>query len=382
MKTRFTLEEVQDYLYCSLLYYLKHRKGAAELNIPALTTADLPGEAINQALRVFSAGDHPQLSFRALVQAVWATWMKQKGIGADTITMLLGYESMRREILDQFLSGKITKRGGGRYTEPRLSTRYRQMTEHAGLQAVAARIEEQMLPRFQVASAELDLLGEYLIADAYADSLLMAARYPLPPREAIAAADEDITIRSRNNIQIQVKAHLLIKGKSGTIAVVAESEPAFYFNPTWAGRNLAAIALSLYDGAGHSEKPVHKILIRHLMSGKDVARKRLRTSRLSLALLHGVRGIQADLYLPQFLSGDLSRCRRCPAERICLDADEDPIEAAYPGTLAWSERVIMAAEKIGRHTDPAVGDLVRAIGQAGITAQDLTRFWEGRADER
>ena len=375
MKELFTLEELQDYLYCSLLYYLKHREGA-ELNIPALTTAGLPGEAISQALRVFSAGEHPQLSFRALVQAVWATWMKQREIGSDTITMLLGYETLRGEILDQFLSGKIKKRGGRRYTEPRLSTRYRQMTEHAGLKAVAERIEEQMLPRFQIASAELDLLGPYPIADAYADSLLIAARYPLPPREAIVAVDENIIVRSRNNIQIQVKAHLLIKDKSGLIAVVAEAEPVFYFNTTWAGRNLAAIALSLYDGADRGVAPVQKVLIRHLMSGKDVARKSLRTSRLSFALLHGVRGIQADLYLPQFLSGDLSRCRQCPAERLCLDADADPIETAYPGTLSWSERVMAAGEKLGRSKDPSLLALAEILGQTALTPQELVRYME------
>ncbi len=380
MKEHFAFEEIQDYLSCSLLYYLKYRAKMESLSWAPLTTADLPGEAVAQALGVFATGQHPEMSFRELVRAVWATWMKQKRIGADTVTMLLGYEALRGQIMSEFLSGKIKKKGGKHYVEPRLSSRYRQMIEHAGLLAAAEQIEAHMLEPFGVSPAELELIGPYRMADAYADSLLMADRYPLPEREEVIAANTDVVAKSGAGIEITVRAKLLLQGGSGTTAVVHLDEPVFYFDATWAGRNLEAIALSLHDGQAHGVGDVSQVVVRHLMSGQAVARRQLRTSRLSLSLLHAARGIQADLYLPQFLSGDFTRCRKCPAAIVCLDQKEDPIEAAYPGTLSWSERVVLASEKAGMSGDPALRDLVQALAETAVSTQDLARFMSGRDD--
>ncbi len=381
MKECFAFEEIRDYLYCSLLYYLKYHAGISGLSKTALTTADLPGEAVAQALGVYAAGNHPEMSFRELVRAVWTTWMRQKGIRADVVTMLLGYEALRSQILDEFLSGKIRRKGGKHYVEPRLSSRYRQMIEHAGLLAAAERIEEYLIEPFGVKPAELELLGPYRMADAYADSLLMAERYQLPARESVIAANTDVVVRSGNGIEITVKARLLLRAEAGTVVVAHLPEPAFYFDPTWAGRNLEAIALSLYEGESADDLPVSQVMIRHLMSGQAVTRKQLRTSRLSLSLLHAVRGIQAELYLPQFLSGDLGRCRKCSAAFICLEHKEDPIEAAYPGTLSWSERVLAAVARLDKRVYPGLNELSLILGESGLSPQDLARFCDRKADE-
>jgi hypothetical protein len=380
VKERFAFEEIQDYLSCSLLYYLKYRAKAEPLAEAALTTADLPSEAVAQALGVYASGTHPEMSFPELVRAVWTTWMRQKGIGSDTLTMLLGYEALRSQIMGEFLSGKIKKKGGRRYIEPRLAARYRQMIEHAGLIAAAERIEDYLREPFGVAPAALERIGEYRMADAYADSLLMAERYPLPARGSVIGAGRKVVVRSGNGIEIAVMARLLLRGESGLLAVTHLPEPVFYFDPTWAGRSLEAIALSMYGGEAEGVGPVQQVLIRHLMSGQTVARRQLRTSRLSLSLLHAARGIQAELYLPQFLSGDLGRCRRCPAASLCLDREEDPIEAAYPGTLGWGERVTAAGEQMGIGEDPGLGDLVQILAGSALTPQDLARYMESRED--
>jgi len=381
MRERYTFEEIKDYLYCSLLYYLKHRARVERLGRISLTTADLPGAAVAQALGVYASGAHPEMSFPQLVQAVWATWMRQKGVGTDVVTMLLGYEALRSQIMGEFLSGKIKKKGGKRYIEPRLAARYRQMIEHAGLLAAAERIEDYLRKPLGVAPAELELIGAYRVADAYADSLLMAERYPLPARAAVIGANINVVVKSGNGIEISLRARLLLHGESGTTAVVHLPEPVFYFDPIWAGRNLEALALSLYEGEAEGVGPVSHVLIRHLMSGQTVTRRQLRTTRLSLSLLHAVRGIQAELYLPQFLSGDFGRCQKCPAASVCLDAKEDPIEAAYPGTLGWGERVMAAGQKVRSEGDPALIDLVQIVAESALTPQDLSRYLENRKSD-
>ena len=83
------LTEITDYLFCPLYFYLKHRDPVPGLQANSMSTTDLPGQAISQALQVYAGGKFPDMNFRQIVQAVWATWMNQKNVEKDAMTMIL-----------------------------------------------------------------------------------------------------------------------------------------------------------------------------------------------------------------------------------------------------------------------------------------------------
>jgi hypothetical protein len=107
------LQDIRDYLFCSLWFYLKRFAPKlltpdGEAGIHPYTTLELPGLAFAQALALHATGRHPH-PFPVLADLVWQTWFVQKGVGDDLLQAARGYARLRNEILGQFTSGRIRK---------------------------------------------------------------------------------------------------------------------------------------------------------------------------------------------------------------------------------------------------------------------------------
>ncbi|HVP22050.1 MAG TPA: hypothetical protein VMS73_09345 [Anaerolineaceae bacterium] len=346
-----SLEEIHDYLFCSLFYYLKHqsplmqgnRPGQAskESPLPSVTTLDLPGMALSQALAVYAGGKYPQIDFTRLVSLVWEAWWTQKKLDPQGFRLLSDYAQYRKNILEQFLSGKIQGKDHQPYKEPRMSRRYQDMLETAGLTRLAGQIDESGLSALGCVTGEMPGMGKYGLADAYSDSLHMAALYPPPLQEVIYGIGVPTILRLVSGDTLAAKADLVILEKEATLIEVHDFSPSLVFPRTWVGRKLEVIA-AFYMEAADPAKPfpqVEKVVYRHWMSGKTVERRQLREARLIFALEAAKRGIQAGIYLPQFLSGDLSRCRQCPAQEVCIPASGDLMEWFLPGEAEYSQQL-------------------------------------------
>jgi hypothetical protein len=369
MSRIFRLEAVERYLYCPLLYFWTDLRGTAVLDIPMRTTTALPKLALLQAL---SARQDPACQAYPLVQlvgGVWDSWLEQKGVGEDVKPALEGFHQVRYgEILKLFLDGDIRKRDRSKYIEPRASYRYKDMYRTRGLDALSDRIDAAVVDRLgvEVSSIEKLGLGDYSIANAYSDSLVMAGRFsPLPPEE-VWGVDEVVSIDLSERFVIEATVDLIAWGPKGARLYVLDGTPMFFFERPWVSRKLILIAAPLMRARppGDPFPPIKAVIYRHLLSGEEVVRRAVRPSRLVQALLMFERGVSAGIYTPQFLSGDLSRCLACPARSLCLDR-EDTLEHFYPGLSDVVDKVRQAAARLSG----ADQDLVRAL--VGM-AQDLT----------
>lgn len=327
------LRQVEDYLYCPLLYYLKH-ECLEPLSLAERTTLELPRLAVQQALQAHASGKYAVYDLPTLVHNVWLAWFRQHKLGEDHVLALRGYQQARSEILDQFLSGHIRKRGNLRYQEPRASHRYKTMVRTAGLDALSLRIDESALPAMGIVRGELDQLnlGAYSLAEAYCDSLRMASSFAPFPAQAVLGVDVPAQADIGNGEFLRTTADLIINDGQACIVYVHDFSPLYVIDRTWIARRLpvlAAAVLHPLPGGPHFP-PVEEVVYRHYLSGSEVHRKQLRASRLLWAVFMAKRGIQAAHYPPAFLSGDLSRCRRCVAQTVCLGAD-DVLEAVFPG---------------------------------------------------
>jgi len=336
--TMIDLQEVKDYLFCSLLYYLKYRRplvvkeAGMQWQLPSYTTLDLPGLAIEQALKVHATGQ-TSYSFPVLVDLVWKAWFAQKGIGDDVYQSLRSYAGVRNKILNQFLSGAITNKAHQPYTEPRMTNRYKEMMDRAGLEPLSQAIDEAALEKIGAVAGEFSGIGGYSLASAYADSLHMTRQYSPPLPEAIYGVQVKTVVRLPNKEVISATADLVILGADSATIEFHDFDPVFTVQSTWIGRRLEVIA-AMEMQAVESEKSfpkVERVIYRHFMSGKTLERRSVREARLVFALEAAVRGIEAGIYTPQFLSGDITRCRGCPAREICIPASGDLFEWFLPG---------------------------------------------------
>lgn len=371
------LQEIQDYLFCSLWFYLKHRpsplvdEAGKEHAIPTYSTLDLPGLAITQALDAYASGSYPE-PFPELVRFIWEAWFQQKGVGDDVLKSIQAYAGIRNDILAQYTSGKITNRDHKPYTEPRMTLRYKEMMENAGLAGLVGPIDAAALENMGCRAAEMAGIGPYPLADAYANSLFMAGRYSPPPPQAIYGLQVAVVIPLYNHQSISATADLVVRGADLAIIEVHDFFPAFRWERAWVGRRLDVIA-GLYMTAADPERPfpkVEKVVYRHFLSGKTLERRSVRQARLVFALEAVRRGIEAGIFIPQFLSGDLTRCRLCPAQSICIPASGDILEWFLPGEWDTSARVAREARRIGPVDAETVQKLLGAMDE-GVLPADL-----------
>jgi hypothetical protein len=372
------LQDIRDYLFCSLWFYLKRFAPRlltpdGEAGIHPYTTLELPGLAFAQALALHATGRHPH-PFPVLADLVWQTWMVQKGMGDDLLQAARGYARLRNEILGQFTSGRIRKAGGQAYIEPRMTTRYANMLENAGLTKIASRIEETGREKLGAGPAELPGVGPYFLADAYADTVWMAERYTPPLPEAVHGLSLPVQVKMDNGGTISARADLVIAGVEESTVEVHDAHPAFALQRSWANRRLDVLAaLQMIPAGPHKPfPPVGKVIYRHLMSGKTIERRRVRAARLSFAFEAARRGVQAGVFIPQYLSGDLSRCRGCRAQEVCITPQGDISEWFQPGSAALAGQVRDALRQIGPVDAVTVRKILAALEVSLLPVDLLT----------
>jgi hypothetical protein len=310
------LQDIKDYLYCSLLYYLKRSpmplvdEAGREQFLPAYTTLDLPGLAVSQALSIHATGEYPQ-PFPGLVRLVWQAWFAQKGVGEDVAVSIQAYAKMRNKILEQFLSGKIRNSENKPYTEPRMTARYKGMLDTSRLSALSGPIDEAALAKLGCIQGELAGMGPYPLADAYADSILMASRYEPPLPGTIYGVKAPTWVMLPNGRKLTATADLVLLEGDRTVIEVHDAYPAFYYERAWVGRRLDVIA-ALEMGSADPYKPfpkVERVVYRHWLTGKSFERRRVRPARLVFALDAARRGKFAPPHLGISPSGS---CREKP----------------------------------------------------------------------
>ena len=332
------LQEIQDYLFCSLWFYLKHRpsplvdEDGKEHTVPTYSTLDLPGLAITQALDAYASGSYPE-PFPELVRFIWEAWFQEKGVGDDVLKSIQAYAGIRNEILAQFTGGKITNRDHKPYTEPRMTLRYKEMMENAGLAGLVGPIDAAALEKMGCVAAEMAGIGPYPLADAYADTLFMASRFAPPPPQAIYGLHVRTVIPLSNHQAISATADLVILGRDTAIIEVHDFFPAFRWERAWVGRRLDVIA-GLSMTAADPERPfpkVEKVVYRHFLSGKTLERRSVRQARLVFAL----EAVEAwdrsrDLH-PRVLIRGPDPLPAVPGPGICIPASGDILEWFLPG---------------------------------------------------
>jgi hypothetical protein len=372
------LQDIKDYLYCSLLYYLKRRpmplvdEAGGERFLPAYTTLDLPGLAVSQALSVHATGEYHK-PFPDLVRLVWQAWFAQKGVGDDVAVSIQAYAKMRNKILEQFLSGKIRNPENKPYTEPRMTARYKGMLDASRLKALSGPIDEAALAKLGCIQGELAGMGPYPLAEAYADSVLMASRYEPPLPGMIYGVKTPTLVLLPNGSTLSATADLVLLEGERTVIEVHDAYPAFYYERGWVGRRLEVIA-ALEMGSADPDRPfpkVERVVYRHWLTGKTLERRRVRLARLVFSLDAARRGIEAGIFTPQFLSGDLSRCRGCRAREICIPASGDISEWFLPGEAEIARRVQQAIDQIGPVEAERMRKLLSALDGLILPAEFL-----------
>jgi hypothetical protein len=361
------LQEIRDYLYCPLLYYLKHRTGLLKESQPERTTLELPRLAVQQALAAYALDDgFKGYPWPALVQIIWKSWFQQRGVGDDIEQALIGFHAARLRILEPFFSGKVTKRGGGRYKEPRLSRKYQDQYRTATLNRLSDSINASTLERMALVEGEIaDFdLGPYSLANAYSDSLLMASNFPLPAPSTIYGVNAKVCVPVGEATPLTATADLItVDQESATVYIHDGSPNRMYLGDSaWIAKRIELIAAAGMQAQPDqpSFPPVGVVVYRHLLSGSELTRKLFRPARLFLALEMAVRGIGISHYPANFLSGNLAACRQCSAYGICA-RKVDLIEQVYPGL----DEIAQAIQRAGHSLDISAENLERLVALVG-----------------
>ena len=355
-----SLDQLRDYVYCSMLYYWKHVAGIRGERAPR-TTLELAGESVRQAWRI--CADRPGTRMSEAVMLAWRTWLAREGVdGDDVLKGLAGYAQAMASILHGFESGKVRKTDGSRYKQPRMSHQFTKIARSSGTPALAGELDRKLLAALRVVKVDHPLFGPYSVADAFTDSLRMAERLNSPaeaPRpEAILAVDAQVQVRVGGWVLPAVADMLVIDDATETPpSVFVEMHDYDLGSAPLArtvGRDLrmiAAVHMEPLEGGDLSFGAVSGVTYRHIRSGWTHRRRMASGGRLSHVLEAALRGIQEGVYVPMFLA-DLSRCETCVMKAPCFN----------PGGLDALE--VLAPGLVGRAQ--AVGDSVRAVA-AGLS---------------
>jgi hypothetical protein len=122
---------------------------------------------------------------------------------------------------------------------------------------------------------------------------------------------------------------------------------------------------------------VERVIYRHFMTGKTVERKSVREARLIFALEAARRGIEAGIVIPQFLSGDLSRCRQCPAQEVCIPGSGDIEEWFLPTEAERAKRVASAMARVGRIDGKATKSILAILKEERVLPSDFLNAISG-----
>jgi hypothetical protein len=360
------LAQLEDYLFCSMRFYLLHvarRAGQAESD----ATASLPGKMLRRGLELwFAARSDPDL--RRCVLSAWALWLGEAGLGDDVFQALLAVERPYLELSAKFLEEH-------RYwkEDPRASSQFVKVLRAGGVTDIAARIDEQVAGRGRAIISDLasPRIGPYYLAYAFVDSLRMASSLPLPPRQSVLGVGVPCAVEV-GQFRVKATADIVVRDGEEIIVHVLDTLP-WRHEETRIGRDLRVIAAMnmKFDDSG-VQQGVSGVSFVTAVEGRPVIRKLVRPLRLSIVIAWAVRGIQAGVYVPQFLTDSL-RCSFCSLEPVCLGKD-DLLEYSLPASDIWGEAAVEALDALRELPDErrnAVRDLAGLITRQGILPVDL-----------
>lgn len=323
-----SFQEMDDYLYCSMLYYLRHKTNLVEEH-PMRSTISLPKLAIQQALKIYNhSPEYQDQSWETLVDLVWQIWFREADIGDDVLQILRGYSDIRVQTLHGFYTGKIRKKNGGKYVEPRASRQYKNEIGKTGVVPRLETADNIALPKLGVSLGEITRLnlGRYGLGDAFADSLEMVRNMRFPISESIMGVDIEGEIDGGTQ-RIAVTADLLVETGQGLAAFVHDCSPfRFAPSPSWIPRRLDVIAMSGFELEDRPGEKIGQVVYRHLLSGTEITYHPRDLLRVAKSARMVAQGIEAEVYLPQFLSGDQGLCMSCDARAVCYDGKVDSWE--------------------------------------------------------
>lgn len=382
--TALTERDIQDYLFCPVLFYVKKCKAfllprmdqRLQKNMARLggTSLDLPEMAVNQALQLY-AENKPEITLVEALGRTWLSWLEGASAPQGLWRQLLVYADVRNNmILRPFFRGEILTRKRARYLEPRSSARYRSMMVNNKLTHLAENIDRQVLQGLHVVAGELPGVGAYPVAEAFADSLLMVEGYMLQRSGDLRIVNKQVPVNMHNQAKVLFQVQLAYQQNEQWVIEVLDCQPGFVFPKKTVYRDmrvlLAGIALdSLPGGRGGS------VVYRHLMSGEKVLCRDLRTSHAVLIVESILRSIENDIYLPAFLRGGGEACRTCPACEVCSGSG-DILEWLLPGLQDAGLRLkTMAGMLDEKVVDKAVlGELLKVCEQGRAVPTALLRL--------
>ena len=372
MLDTLTLGDIENYLKCPYFYYMT-KKMAIEGQMLPRTTVDIPALAIQQALVAHATGKYTQYSYSQLVRLVWKTWFNQRAVADDTIKAIEGFADLRNQILMPFLTGSITNRSGKTYKEPRMTRRFKNDLEKIGYFRAAESMEESLLKALYFDQTELSGVGRYFVLDAYSDSLLMSFNYTPPAPNSIIGVNMNTVVSLSNERQLLAKADFVYERMGESVIEVHDCTPVFNVESAWIGRHPSAIAAKFMQaGSDQGSFPVPGTAIyRHWMSGKTMEKTVLNESRLIFAIEMARRGIEADIYIPMYLGGDLSRCFVCSLKPLCISGHDDILEWYIPGLHDIGKRVDIAAKNMNGVDKDMLNQLYEVLDNAIVPTDVL-----------
>jgi len=343
-----TDEDITDYLYCPFKYYLKKmgqlpavaKSMQIDLKSAGLmrSTTVLPGRILSEALSLLASGKYGA-DLDGITRALWRSWLlSNPNVHQETVKAMMLYGEARNKILQPYFSGERLTRERKKYVEPRMSNSFKREMKDAHLPELAVRVDNELLEAIHYSQGELQKLGAYRVSDAFADSLIMAERFPHIEPAQIVAANEYRKVTLESGRQISFRIDVLYKQGGHCVLEVHDPHPAFVSQNIWSTRDIRSILGSFFLESNGDKNDI--LLHRHLISGKSKTLRNLRTARAILGVEYVLNGIFNDVFYPAFLSGDLNRCRECPARSVCLSGDV--ANWVLPGVETSGERLRLA----------------------------------------
>jgi hypothetical protein len=366
-----TDEDITDYLYCPFKYYLKKIgqlpavAKAMQVDLKSAgflrSTIVLPGRILSEALSLLASGKYGA-DLYGITRALWRSWLlSYPNVHKETVKTMMLYGEARNKILQPYFSGERLTRERKKYVEPRMSNSFKREMKDANLPELAARVDKELLEATHYSQGELQKLGAYRVSDAFADSLIMAERFPRIEPAQIVAANEYRKVTLESGRQISFRIDVLYQQGGNCILEVHDPHPAFVPQHIWSTRDIRSILGSFFLESNGDKNDI--LLHRHLISGKSKTLRNLRSARAVLGVEYVLNGIFNDVFYPAFLSGDLNRCRACLARSVCLSGDA--ANWVLPGIETSGERLRLAAAMLqGKKLDKTTLDELERVLQA------------------
>jgi hypothetical protein len=297
-----------DYALCPMRYWWRHRVGV----VAPATMETLPYLAMRQGLSWYYRGEVPKLVDGVL--RAWAEWMREWRCPEEALGILERYGHAEHEILARFAAGEFTRRDGSLYQAPRMTKKYAGLCSEASLDGLRGQLERM------TRGVPVPARTRYHLAEAFSDSILWAARYGGPRREAGQVVG-DYQFRVPVTDGITVQGHAAVVLMAGEKVIQAEVHDYEYdaAQDAAVSRHLAMIALA--NAAGPEWEGDVVLTYRHMRTGGSMVLDWTEpATRLLPVLVAAIRGVECGVFLPRIAAAERS-CTHCMFYGICVTED-------------------------------------------------------------